>query len=90
MPLGAAEPHRGVSARGAALAAQLRWPCRGLRGPVAAGIDHRWAYDDGGIWRRSIQRILMDSLIGGEVLCGLWEGRQSRFGHTCWRAIVRR
>ena len=29
----------------------------------------------------------MDSLIGGEVLCGLWEGGQSRFGSTCWRAI---
>jgi undecaprenyl-diphosphatase len=54
-------------------------------GPL--GIDHRWAYDDSGIWRRSNQRILMDSLIGGEVLCGLWEGGQSRFGNTCWRAI---
>jgi len=53
----------------------------------ALGIDHRWAYDDSGIWRRSNQRILMDSLIGGEVLCGLWEGGQSRFGNTCWRAI---
>jgi undecaprenyl-diphosphatase len=54
-------------------------------GPL--GIDHRWAYDDSGIWRRSNQRILMDSLIGGEVLCGLWEGGQTRFGNTCWRAI---
>jgi len=53
----------------------------------ALGIDHRWAYDDSGIWRRSNQRILMDSLIGGEVLCGLWEGGQTRFGSTCWRAI---
>ena len=29
----------------------------------------------------------MDSLIGGEVLCGLSEGGQTRFGNTCWRAI---
>jgi len=51
------------------------------------GIDHRWAYDDGGIWRRSNQLILMDSLIGAEIACGLWEGGQTRFGNTCWRAI---
>jgi hypothetical protein len=54
-------------------------------GPL--GIDHRWAYDDNGIWRRANQQILLDSLIGGELLCGLWEGGQSRFGNTCWRAI---
>jgi hypothetical protein len=51
------------------------------------GIDHRWAYDDSGIWRRSNQLILLDSLIGGEVLCALWEGGQTHFGNTCWRAI---
>ncbi len=51
------------------------------------GIDHRWGYDDSGIWKRSNQLILMDTLIGSEVLCGLWEGGESRFGNTCWRAI---
>jgi len=51
------------------------------------GIDHRWAYDDSGIWKRSDQLILMDSLIGGEIACGLWEGGQTRLGNTCWRAI---
>jgi PAP2 superfamily len=51
------------------------------------GIDHRWSYDDSGIWRRSNQLILMDTLIGAEVACGLWEGGQTRFGTTCWRAI---
>jgi hypothetical protein len=45
------------------------------------GIDHRWAYDDSGVWRRSNQLILMDSLIGGEVLCALWEGGQTHFGN---------
>jgi PAP2 superfamily len=51
------------------------------------GIDHRWAYDNSGLWKRSNQLILEDSLIGGEVLCGLWEGGQTRIGNTCWRAI---
>jgi undecaprenyl-diphosphatase len=54
-------------------------------GPL--GIDHRWTYDDSGLWRRSNQLILLDSLIGGEIVCGLWEGGQTRFGKTCWRAI---
>ena len=51
------------------------------------GIDHRWGYDNGGIWKRSNQQILMDSLIGAEIACGLWEGGETRFGNTCWRAI---
>jgi hypothetical protein len=51
------------------------------------GIDHRWAYDDSGVWRRSNQLILMDSMIGGEVACALWEGGEARFGKTCWQAI---
>lgn len=54
-------------------------------GPL--GIDHRWAYDDSGLWRRSNQLILLDSLIGSEIVCGLWEGGETRFGNTCWRAI---
>jgi membrane-associated phospholipid phosphatase len=51
------------------------------------GIDHRWSYDDSGLWKRSNQLILMDSLIGGEIACALWEGGGTRLGDTCWRAI---
>ncbi len=51
------------------------------------GIDHRWSYDDSGIWKRSNQLILMDSLIGGEIACALWEGGETHLGDTCWRAI---
>jgi acid phosphatase family membrane protein YuiD len=51
------------------------------------GIDHRWGYDDSGIWKRSNQQILLDSLIGAEIGCALWEGGESRFGNTCWRAV---
>jgi undecaprenyl-diphosphatase len=59
-------------------------PARG-GGPL--GIDHRWGYDDSGLWRRSNQRVLLDTLVGGEILCGVVEGGQTRFGNTCWRAI---
>ncbi len=51
------------------------------------GIDHRWGYDDSGIWRRTNQQVLLDSLVAGEIGCALWEGGQTRFGNTCWRAI---
>jgi membrane-associated phospholipid phosphatase len=51
------------------------------------GIDHRLAYDDSGIWRRNTQLVLLDSMIAGEIGCGLWEGGQTRIGKTCWQAI---
>jgi membrane-associated phospholipid phosphatase len=68
------------------LTAALTLPSAGRAGGPL-GIDHRWAYDDTGIWRRSNQLILMDTLIGGEIVCALWEGGQMRLGNTCWRAI---
>jgi membrane-associated phospholipid phosphatase len=51
------------------------------------GIDHRLAYDDRGIWRRNTQLVLLDSMIAGEIGCGLWEGGRTRVGKTCWQAI---
>ena len=53
----------------------------------AGGIDHRLNFDDSGIWKRRNQLILQDvaPLI---VLAGaLWEGDDSRFGHTSWQAL---
>src|SRR4029077_8671010 len=52
-----------------------------------AGIDHEWTYDDSGPWKRSYQQILEYGLIGGEVIGGLWEGGETRFGHTLWTSI---
>ena len=60
------------------------WPCW-AGGPL--GIDRRWSYDNAGIWRRSNQLILVDSLAGADVLCALWEGGGTHLGDTCWRAI---
>jgi membrane-associated phospholipid phosphatase len=51
------------------------------------GIDHRWGYDNAGIWARSNQTALLYSMVGAELACGLWWGGEDRVGNTCWRAI---
>ena len=51
------------------------------------GIDRRVNYDDSGIWNRRNQLLLQDAtaliVIGG----ALWEGDQSRLGHTYWQSL---
>jgi membrane-associated phospholipid phosphatase len=43
--------------------------------------------DDKGIWARKSQIVLLDSMLAAEVGVGLWEGGESRFGHTIWQSI---
>ena len=54
-------------------------------GPL--GIDHRWNLGDTGIWSRGNQKALRYAtplvVIGG----ALWEGDDSRFGHTWWQSV---
>jgi len=66
-----------------AMALLPRFACAG--GPL--GIDHELAYDDSGIWKRSTQLALLDTLVVGEIACGLWEGGEETFGKTCWQSI---
>jgi undecaprenyl-diphosphatase len=54
-------------------------------GPL--GIDHEWSYSDNGIWKRSVQNAVVYGLIGGEVIGGVWEGGETRFGRTLWQSI---
>ncbi|HQT27242.1 MAG TPA: phosphatase PAP2 family protein [Burkholderiales bacterium] len=54
-------------------------------GPL--GIDHRWSYDDGGIYKRSIQKNLLTLLVAGDFAGALWEGDQSRIGKTMWQSV---
>lgn len=54
-------------------------------GPL--GIDHELSYDNSGLWKRSTQLALLDSLLVGEIACGLWEGGEAPIGKTCWQAI---
>ena len=60
-------------------------PAAAAGGPL--GIDHRLAYDNHGIWKRSVQKGLIYALVGGEVLGGLWEGGNTRLGKTFWQSI---
>ena len=54
-------------------------------GPI--GIDHRLNFDDSGIWKRRNQLILQD-VTPLVILAGaLWEGDDTRFGHTSWQSI---
>ena len=51
------------------------------------GIDHRWNYDNSGIWKRSYQNVLQ---YGGPVLnfaFAGWEGGETRLGKTAWQSV---
>ena len=54
-------------------------------GPL--GIDHRLAYDDSGIWKRSNQTALVGLMVAGEIAGGVWDGGETRLGKTYWQAI---
>jgi len=60
-------------------------PAAAAGGPF--GIDHRLAYDNSGIWKRSYQKDLAAGsalfVIGG----ALWEGDETPFGDTLWRSL---
>ncbi len=58
-----------------------------LAGGGPLGIDHRWNYDDSGIWNRSVQNDLVYGLIALEVSGALYEGGDSRLGKTFWTSI---
>lgn len=51
------------------------------------GIDHEWSYDNRGIWARPKQEVLEYGMIAFEVGGALWEGGDSRFGHTLWQSV---
>jgi undecaprenyl-diphosphatase len=71
---------RGIAAATLALAGAAH-----AGGPL--GIDHRLNFDDSGIWKRRNQLILQD-VTPLVILAGaLWEGDDTRFGHTSWQAI---
>ena len=50
-------------------------------------IDHKLNFDNGGIWKRSVQLTVVNSLVLGTVAGGLWEGGETRLGRTFWQAV---
>lgn len=51
------------------------------------GIDHRIAYDNSGIWKRSYQQDLEAATALAVVGSALWFGGDDIYGDTSWRAI---
>jgi len=54
-------------------------------GPL--GIDSRLTYDNSGIWARSNQLALIDSMIGVVAVGALWEGGEDRLGKIFWQSV---
>ena len=51
------------------------------------GIDHRLNYDNSGLWKRSNQTLLQDATLLLVAGGALWEGDDTRLGHTMWQSI---
>ncbi len=54
-------------------------------GPI--GIDCRIPYDNAGIWYRPAQIGVLNGMIAGEIIGGLWEGGDTKLGKTFWQSI---
>jgi hypothetical protein len=52
-----------------------------------AGIDHPVEPDHSGIWARSDQNLLRYGILAGDIAFAVWEGGESRVGHTAWQSI---
>src|SRR5437879_13475835 len=54
-------------------------------GPL--GIDHRLAYDNSGIWKRSNQTFVEYATLAVVIGGALWEGGETRLGRTYWQTM---
>ena len=66
------------------LAAAAPGVARAGSGPL--GIDHRINYDDSGIWGKAHQNQVLAATALFAAGGALWEGNDSRFGHTLWQS----
>jgi hypothetical protein len=62
-------------------------PWRAHAGGGPLGIDHEWALDERGIWKRSYQVDLQDAVIVTEIAGALWFGNDNELGHTFWQTL---
>ena len=60
-------------------------PAQADGGPL--GIDHRWNYDNSGIWKRSNQDLLRYGALVAAIGLALWEGDGSRLGQAAWQSV---
>lgn len=54
-------------------------------GPL--GIDSEVSSNATGIWKRGNQRLVEDAAVLGVLAGALWEGNDTRFGHTLWQSV---
>lgn len=51
------------------------------------GIDHRLNFDDSGPWKRRNQLAVERLVVAGALATALWEGDDTRLGHTAWQSV---
>jgi len=59
----------------------------GLAAGGPLGIDSRGRYDNSGLWARSNQNVLIDSMMAVVGVGALWEGGEDRLGKTFWQSV---
>jgi hypothetical protein len=52
-----------------------------------AGLDHKVAYDNSGIWSRSDQNLLRYGALAVDIGIAVWEGGETRLGKNAWQSI---
>jgi membrane-associated phospholipid phosphatase len=62
-------------------------PALAYAGGGPLGIDHRWNYDNSGIWKRSNQDLLRYGALVADIGLALWEGDSSRLGRSAWQSV---
>jgi undecaprenyl-diphosphatase len=62
-------------------------PALACAGGGPLGIDHRWNYDNSGIWKRSNQDLLRYGALAADIGLALGEGDGSRLGRSAWQAV---
>lgn len=67
--------------------AVLLSPALAWAGGGPLGIDHRWNYDNSGIWARSNQNLLRYGALVADLGFALWEGGESRIGKSAWQSV---
>jgi PAP2 superfamily len=77
----------GVSTFATLLLLLTMLPDRAFAGAGLLGIDHQWAFDNSGIWKRSDQLDLEYGVIATEAVGALWLGNDDPLGHEFWQAI---
>jgi undecaprenyl-diphosphatase len=60
---------------------------RAVAGGGLLGIDHEWAYDNSGIWKRSYQLDIEYGVVVAEGVGALWLGNDDSLGHEARHTV---